>query len=101
MPGGSVYEDHTFNKETALTSHKTSQYIARIFTVQVREHIKLTLAERIYSAGKMLYRTTLNKQMSLKINERHRQYTGTVRISDICSQSNYRCRILSHNNFFF
>jgi hypothetical protein len=29
MPGGSVYKDHTFNKETA-------QYIARIFTVQYK-----------------------------------------------------------------
>jgi hypothetical protein len=31
MAGGSVYKDHTFNKETA-------QYIARIFTVQVHKH---------------------------------------------------------------
>jgi hypothetical protein len=31
MPGGSVYKDHTFNKESA-------QYIARFFTVQVHEH---------------------------------------------------------------
>jgi hypothetical protein len=37
MPGGSVYKDHTFNKETAPTSHETAQYIARIFTVQVHE----------------------------------------------------------------
>jgi hypothetical protein len=29
MPGGSVYKDDTFNKET-------SQYIARIFTVQYK-----------------------------------------------------------------
>jgi hypothetical protein len=31
MPGGSVYKDHTLNKETA-------QYIAPIFTVQVHEY---------------------------------------------------------------
>jgi hypothetical protein len=26
MHGGSVYKDHAFNKETALTSHEFSQY---------------------------------------------------------------------------
>jgi hypothetical protein len=35
MPGGSVYKDHTFNKETAHLTY-TAQYIARIFTVQYK-----------------------------------------------------------------
>jgi ABC-type glutathione transport system ATPase component len=35
MLGGSVYKDHTFNKETAHLT-KTAQYIARIFTVQYK-----------------------------------------------------------------
>jgi hypothetical protein len=59
MPGGSVYNDHTFNKETAHISHKystihrtnfqvqykymnipsTIQYIY-ISTIQVHEHYK-------------------------------------------------------------
>jgi hypothetical protein len=34
-PGGSVYEDHTFNKETSHLT-KTAQYITRIFTVQYK-----------------------------------------------------------------
>jgi hypothetical protein len=37
MPGGSVYRDRTFNKETAHLT-KTAQYIARIFAMQVHEH---------------------------------------------------------------
>jgi hypothetical protein len=28
MSGGSVYKDHTFNKETAPTFHETAKYIA-------------------------------------------------------------------------
>jgi hypothetical protein len=35
MPGGSVYKDHTFNKETAHLM-KTAQDIARKFTVQYK-----------------------------------------------------------------
>jgi hypothetical protein len=38
MPGGSVYEAHTFNKETDPTSHEIARYITRIFKVQVHEH---------------------------------------------------------------
>jgi hypothetical protein len=33
MPGGNVYKDHSFNKETAHLTN-TAQDIARIFTVQ-------------------------------------------------------------------
>jgi hypothetical protein len=44
MPGGSVYKDHTFNKETAqyvhvTNFHSTIQYIY-ISTIQVHEHYK-------------------------------------------------------------
>jgi hypothetical protein len=40
MPGGSVYKDHTFNKETAPTSHENSTIHRTNFhsTIQVREH---------------------------------------------------------------
>jgi hypothetical protein len=40
MPGGSVYKDHTFNKETAHTSHEYSTIHRTNFhsTVQVHEH---------------------------------------------------------------
>jgi hypothetical protein len=52
MPGGNVYKDHTFNKETA-------QYIAWIFTVQckymnidstvqVHEHYKTQETQKIH-----------------------------------------------------
>jgi hypothetical protein len=41
MSGGSVYKDHTFNKETGhMHLTNTTQYIARIFTVQVHQHYK-------------------------------------------------------------
>jgi hypothetical protein len=36
MPGGSVYKDHTFNKDTAYTYTKTAQYTTRISTVQYK-----------------------------------------------------------------
>jgi hypothetical protein len=35
MPGGSVYKDHTINKETTHLT-KTAQYITQIFTVQYK-----------------------------------------------------------------
>jgi hypothetical protein len=35
-PVGSVYKDHTFNKETTPTSHETARYSSRIFTVQYK-----------------------------------------------------------------
>jgi hypothetical protein len=40
MPGGSVYEDHTFNKETAHTSHENSTIHGTDFhsTIQVHEY---------------------------------------------------------------
>jgi hypothetical protein len=38
MPGGSVYKDHTFNKETAPTSHETAQYIHRNFHSTIQVH---------------------------------------------------------------
>jgi hypothetical protein len=49
MPGGSVYKDHTFNKETAHKSHEnrtihrtnchsTIQYMNIHSTIQVHEH---------------------------------------------------------------
>jgi hypothetical protein len=34
MPGGSVYKDHTFNKETEHTSHEFSQYMNIHSTIQ-------------------------------------------------------------------
>jgi hypothetical protein len=37
MPGGSVYKDHTFNKETVPTSRENST-IHRTNTIQVYEH---------------------------------------------------------------
>jgi hypothetical protein len=50
MPGVSVYKNHTFNKETAHTSHEFSQYkymniystIQYIYinTIQVHEHYR-------------------------------------------------------------
>jgi hypothetical protein len=40
MPGGSVYKDHTFNKETAHTPHEYSTIQRTDFhsTIQVHEH---------------------------------------------------------------
>jgi hypothetical protein len=40
MPGDSVYKDHTFNKETAHTSHENSTIYDTNFhsTIQVHEH---------------------------------------------------------------
>jgi hypothetical protein len=46
MPGGNVYKDHTLNKETA-------QYIARIFTIQVREHYKTQEIEKYRKTQKI------------------------------------------------
>jgi hypothetical protein len=41
MPGGNVYKYHTFNKETAPSSHETAQYkYMNISTIQVHEHYK-------------------------------------------------------------
>jgi hypothetical protein len=42
MPRGSVYKDHTFNKETAHTSHENSTIHRTNFhsTIQVHEHHK-------------------------------------------------------------
>jgi hypothetical protein len=40
MSGGSVYKDHTFNKEIAHLT-KTAQYIAQIFTVQYSTHTQV------------------------------------------------------------
>jgi hypothetical protein len=36
MPGGSIYKDHTFNKETAPTSHETAHTSHDISTVQYK-----------------------------------------------------------------
>jgi hypothetical protein len=44
MPVGSVYKDHTFNKETAHLT-KTAQYVSRIFTVQYK-YINITKHSR-------------------------------------------------------
>jgi uncharacterized protein YqgQ len=41
MPGGSVYKDHTFNKETAHTSHENSTIKSHEFpqyNISVHEH---------------------------------------------------------------
>jgi hypothetical protein len=53
MPGGSVYKDHSFNKETHLT--KTAQYIARIFTVQYKymNITKHSIKQKILEENKM------------------------------------------------
>jgi hypothetical protein len=47
MPGGRVYKDHTFNKETA-------QYMTQIFTVQYKYmniHSTIQLHEHKYNTG--------------------------------------------------
>jgi hypothetical protein len=49
MPGGSVYKDHTFNMETAPTSHETST-IHRIRTyIYAHTHIRTCIHTYIHT----------------------------------------------------
>jgi hypothetical protein len=70
MPGDSVYEDYTFKKETASTSHETAQYIARIFTVQYK-HRNIHSTIQVHEH----YRTQeTENQKNTENTKKHRKY---------------------------
>jgi hypothetical protein len=80
MSGGSVYKDHTFNKETAHLT-KTAQYIARIFTVQykymnVTKHKKQKIQKAYNTRKKHEY----IKKPYMKNTRKYEEYTENTNI---------------------
>jgi hypothetical protein len=64
MPGGSVYKDHTFNKETAHTSHENSTILRKYMNVSTST-LQNTAEIRIYR------RTHKKSTQETKINSRN------------------------------
>jgi exopolysaccharide biosynthesis protein len=68
MPGGSVYKDNTFNKETAHLT-KTAQYIARIFTIKYKYmniHSTIQVHEHYRTLGNRKYRSKQDEYTARK-----------------------------------